>query len=55
MGESKSQDKASHESLDSTHNLLKKAKDLDNTSYDAWHAWAFMNYQLAKVARRYGL
>lgn len=28
---------------------LRRAVELDPTSYDAWHEWALMNYQLTQV------
>lgn len=37
------------ESLVNTLSWLRKAIELDPSSYDAWHAWALMNYQLAEV------
>ncbi|CAN0101595.1 unnamed protein product, partial [Ectocarpus fasciculatus] len=36
------------ESLVNTLSWLRRAIELDPTSYDAWHAWALMNYQLTE-------
>lgn len=37
------------ETLVETLSWLRKAIELDPSSYNAWHAWALMNYQLTKV------
>lgn len=39
----------SPESLGHTLSWLRRAVELDPSSYDAWHAWALMNYQLTEV------
>lgn len=40
------QDTPSPENLGHTLSWLRRAVELDPSSYDAWHAWALMNYQL---------
>lgn len=37
------------ETLVNTLSWLRSAIELDPSSYDAWHAWALMNYQLVEV------
>lgn len=37
------------ETLVNTLSWLRRAIELDPSSYDAWHAWALMNYQLVEV------
>ena len=39
----------SPEDLVHTLSWLRKAVVLDPSSYNAWHAWALMNYQLTQV------
>lgn len=43
------QDNPCSESLGHTLSWLRRAVELDPSSYDAWHAWALMNYQLTEV------
>ncbi|CAN0411983.1 unnamed protein product, partial [Discosporangium mesarthrocarpum] len=33
---------------------LRTAVELEPTSYDAWHSWALMNYQLAEMGSGVG-
>lgn len=45
----------SPESLGHTLSWLRRAVELDPSSYDAWHAWALMNYQITKVKNGMGV
>lgn len=45
-------DTPSPESLHHTLSWLRRAVELDPGSYDAWHAWALLNYQLTEVRSR---